>query len=148
MRAAAVVLLVLLLLGGAGCGRKPLSAAEFGVRARSICVAERARATQVPRPLAPADVPSFVTAALELERPAVDKLGALRAPQKLRSVYESAVGLLRRRLGLLEDTSKKLRERAEPLAALSSLKTKLEPLRRQEAREWTAAGLPECASSG
>lgn len=145
MRAAALALLAILSLGATGCGRKPLSAAEFQVRARSICLAERARSGEVPPPQAPADVPSFVSAAIKLVRPAVDKLGALRAPDKLRPRYETAVELLRRRLGLLDDAAKKLRDGAEPLATVATLQTKLAPLRRQEARQWPALGLPECA---
>lgn len=148
MRAAAIALLALVILGSAGCGRKPLSTAEFQVRARSICLAERARSAEVPRPRAPADVPAFVSSALELVRPAVDKLGALRAPDKLRPRYETAVGLLRRRLGLLDDAAKKLRDRAEPLTTVAALQAKLAPLRREEAREWPALGLPECAGPG
>lgn len=148
MRAAAVVLLAVLSIGAAGCGRKPLSTAEFGVRARSICLAERARSAQVRPPPAPADVPSFVSSALELVRPAVDKLGALRAPDNLRPRFETAVGLLRRRLGLLDDAAKKLRDGAEPLATVAALQTKLAPLRRQEASQWPALGLPECARPG
>ncbi|MGI8580541.1 MAG: hypothetical protein ACR2K9_08375 [Solirubrobacteraceae bacterium] len=145
MRAAAAALLVLMAVGTAGCGRKPLSTPEFQLRARSICLAERARSAQVPRPQAPADVPSFVSAALQLVRPAVDKLGALRAPDELRPRYETAVGLLRRRLGLLDDAAKKLRDGAEPLATVATLQTKLAPLRREGARQWPAIGLPECA---
>jgi hypothetical protein len=148
VRAAALALLALVLLGTAGCGRKPLSTAEFQVRARSICLAERARSAQVPRPQAPADVPAFVSSALELVRPAVDKLAALRAPDKLRSRFETATGLLRRRLGLLDDAAKKLRDHAEPLATLSALQVKLVPLRREEAVQWPALGLPECAQRG
>jgi len=147
MRAPSVALFALVILLVAACGRKPLSTAEFQVRARSICLAERARSAQVPPPQAPADVPSFVSAALELVRPAVDKLSGLRAPDELRPRYETAVGLLRRRLGLLDDASKKLRDGAEPLATLAALQDKLAPLRRQEAREWPALGLPECARS-
>jgi hypothetical protein len=140
-----LALLALFVLSTAGCGRKPLSTAEFQVRARSICLAERARSAQVPRPQAPADAPAFVTSALELVRPAVDKLGALRAPDKLRPRFESATGMLRRRLGLLDDAAKKLRDGAEPLSTLAALQGKLAPLRRQEASEWPALGLPECA---
>ncbi len=148
MRAAGIALLALVILGSAGCGRKPLSTAEFQVRARSICLAERARSEEVPRPQAPADVPSFVSAAIGLVRPAVDKLGALHAPDDLRPRYETAVGLLRRRLGLLDGAAKKLRDGAEPLATVATLQTKLAPLRREEARQWPAIGLPECARPG
>jgi hypothetical protein len=130
----------------AACGSKPLDPAEFRARASAICVAERLRSKQVQRPLAPADVTKFVTAALRIVEPAVDKLGALRAPDELRPRFDSAVALLRRRLGLLQDAQKKLRDRAEPLATFAALAPKLQPLRLQESRQWVAIGLAQCAS--
>jgi hypothetical protein len=144
--AASVLLVITGALALAACGSKPLDPGEFRARAAAICVAERLRSRQVERPLAPADVPAFVTAALQIVKPAVDKLGALRPPDALRPGFDGALGLLQRRLALLRDADKKLRDRAEPLATFAVLTPKLAPLRREESRQWRAIGLPQCAS--
>ncbi|MDX6513439.1 MAG: hypothetical protein QOE36_2943 [Gaiellaceae bacterium] len=130
----------------AACGSKPLSPLEFRARASSICIAERLRSKQVQRPLAPADVTNFVAAALRILKPAVDKLGALRAPDELRPRFETALALLRRRLGLLQEAEKRLRDRAEPLGTFAALTPKLRPLRTEERGQWVAIGLPQCGS--
>lgn len=147
MRGAALAIAATLAMAvlGTGCGRKPLSAGELRAQAGAVCLAERLRARQVPKPLAPADVPAFLAAALDVVKPAVDKLGALRAPDNLRSRFDAAVAVLRRRLGLLQDAAGRLRAHGEPLATFAALGPKLRALKREEARHWLAAGLPQCA---
>jgi hypothetical protein len=142
---AATLAALALALALAACGTKPLSANEFRARASAICAAEQLRSRQVARPLSPSDVTSFVAAALRLGKPAVDKLGALRPPDDLKPPFDSALGLLRRRLGLLTDAGKRLREHAEPLALFATLEPKLAPLKLEEARHWQALALPQCA---
>jgi hypothetical protein len=131
----------------AACGSKPPNGAEFHARAKAICIAERLRSRQIARPLTPGDIQSFVSDALGLLRPTSDKLGALQPPDQLRGDFETALGSLRRRVSMLEDVQKKLRDRAEPLSTFAAVTPKLRALKRDEAPHWQAIGLPDCAST-
>lgn len=141
--AVALALLALVLLAGA-CGDDSLSEDELKARATAICSRAAAAADRVPVPTRPSEGNAFLSEGLAQLRPAVRRLGALKAPEELRERYDRAVELAREELKLITRHQRLIDRGEDVIDTFRQLDGKLAPLIARENAYWRALDIPAC----
>jgi hypothetical protein len=143
MRRAAILAVVLALLGAAGA--QAIGSRQFAARADKVCKATDAQLRKLGLPTTKAQIKHVLHRTIAITRPAQRKLEAIPLPKDKRATARRAVRTSREGLNLLVAVSRRIDHGADPYREYAKVQPEVRRLGRRASAAWKAVGARACA---
>jgi hypothetical protein len=140
----AMLAVVVVALGLAGCGSSSLSSSQLRTRATRVCNLARRRMNHIATPKFPTEGAKFLKGGIAVLSPELAALAALDPPGDLLGGYRRAADAQRSELALLRSALNGLRSGADPIVTIRTLEHQLVPLEARADAAWSSLAIPAC----